>query len=713
MSIYIALCNFLKAIVAGQFLARGGQRRRALRLERLGGLAETRRRNVTDWKWYRAAGWAPDCLNGLNLLPYPRSLRREPGFYVLPKRAVLHLDAALPREATLLPVAARLQGAAETIGVGLELVIGPPEHHGLAIRALQSNAAPDHAEGYELTIGAQGVTLVYREAEGLRAGVATLRQLLREYGRRLPRLVIRDYPDFGRRGVMLDVSRGRVPNLQTLLGLVDDLADFKINEFQLYVEHTFAYRNYERVWRGWGALTGEEILRLDARCRALGIDLVPNQNSFGHLRYWLAYPPLKELAEVTEPYECAGGAYVRYPTTLASNHPGTLPFLRELFDELLPYFSSQRFNVGCDETWDLGRGQSKRICAAKGTGRVYADFLRRLHSEVAARGRQMMFWGDIVLSEPGLIGELPKDVIALNWGYEPGHPFMREAGLFASSGMPFYVAPGTSAWMSLVGKHDNGFANLREAAEAGRKHGAQGYLITDWGDGGHPQPLVVSYLPYLLGAALSWCARSADERLLVPVLSRDVFHDPTQRMANAALALGLAHRKLDYSAFNVTPLGAVIAAPLPKTRELACRDGLKYYARIGEAHIRAAEAEVGAQRAVLRRSRPATRAGGILASELDLAARMAAESCRIMLWQQALGAGRHYSARRLAKAGIADLRELDHDFAASWPLRNKGTTAKCAAFLRWRMEDYRRGALRFPPEVARRLEPKDHDTEER
>jgi hexosaminidase len=655
----------------------------------------------------------PDRLSGLNLLPHPRSLRREPGFYVLPKRAVVHLDAALPRETTLLPVATRLQAAADAIGVGLEMVAGPPEHPRLAIRVLQSNAAPDHAEGYALTIGAQGVTLLYRQAGGLRAGVATLRQLLREYGRRLPRLVIRDYPNFARRGVMLDVSRGRVPNLQTLLDLVDDLADFKINEFQLYVEHTFAYRNYEPVWRGWGALTGEEIRRLDARCRALGIDLVPNQNSFGHLRYWLAYPPLKRLAEVAEPYECAGGAYVRYPTTLAPNHPGTLPFLRELFDELLPHFSSQRFNVGCDETWDLGRGRSKRICAAKGTGSVYVDFLKRLHREVVARGRQMMFWGDIVLSEPGLIGELPRDAIALNWGYEPGHPFMREAGLFAASGMPFYVAPGTSAWMSLVGKHDHGFANLREAADAGRKHGARGYLLTDWGDGGHPQPLVVSYLPYLLGAALSWCARSADEKLLVPVLSRDVFHDPTQRMAKAALALGLAHRKLDYHAFNVTPLGAVIAAPVPKTRELACRDGLKYYAHIPERHVRAAEAEVEEQRAVLRGSRPGTRAGKALAAELDLAARMAVQSCRIMLWQQARAAGREGLASRLAKAGIADLRDLDHDFAASWPLRNKGTTAKCSAFLRWRIADYRRGALHFPPEIARRPEPNDHDTEAR
>ena len=37
----------------------------------------------------------------------------------------------------------------------------------------------------------------------------------------------------------------------------------------------------------------------------------------------------------------------------------------------------------------------------------------------------------------------------------------------------------------------------KRAASTGR----MGYLNTDWGDGGHPQPLAVSYLPYLLGAA--------------------------------------------------------------------------------------------------------------------------------------------------------------------------------------------------------------------
>jgi len=237
------------------------------------------------------------------------------------------------------------------------------------------------------------------------------------------------------------------------------------------------------------------------------------------------------------------------------------------------------------------------------------------------------------------------------------------------------------------------------------RNGALGYLNTDWGDGGHPQPLAVSYLPYLAGAAVSWCARSFNERLLVPVLNRDVFRDPSQRLGQAAWALGFAHRKLDYYAPTVTPLGAALAAPIPRTRELTCRDGLKYYARIPEPNIRAALEEVERQRARIRQSRPATRSGEVLALELDLAARMAAQSCQLMLWQQALAAGKASRARQMARTGARALRKLDRDFRSAWPLRNHGTTAKCSAFLRWRIDDYRRGLLHFPPEAARALPP--------
>ncbi|MEY4385576.1 MAG: hypothetical protein RLY20_859 [Verrucomicrobiota bacterium] len=566
----------------------------------------------------------------------------------------------------------------------------------------KSPKAPAHREGYVLTVNQAGVWISYRDTAGMRAAAATLRQLQRQFPQRLPCLEIRDWPDFPRRGVMLDISRGRVPNLQTLLDLAEKLADFKVNELQLYTEHTFAYRNYKSAWQEWGALTGAEIRKLDQRCRELGIDLVPNQNSFGHLREFCAHPKLKKLAEISEPYADPSGTFWRYPSTLAPNHPGTLPFLRSLYNEFLPNFTSELFNVGCDETWDLGRGQSKALCERRGKGRVYLDFVKRIHREVKQRGKRMMFWGDIILNHPELIKQLPRDLIAMNWGYEADHPFPKETAQFAKAKIPFYVCPGTATWMTLIGKHDTSFANLRAAAKSGLANGAIGYLNTDWGDGGHPQPLAVSWLPFLLGAAFSWCGKTADASRLAPVASRDLFHDPTGNAARAAHALGVAHKKLKFFALNTTPLGAVIAAPRPETHELFCRDGLKYYARIPAKNIRAALAEIEKQRRILRRAVTTNDSGATLVDELDLAARMAAQSCHIMLWQQALAAGRKAQAKRLAQSGIAALRALEQDFNALWPKRNKGTTAKCSPFLQWRIADYLCAKLHFPPEVARK-----------
>jgi hypothetical protein len=633
----------------------------------------------------------------LHLLPLPKILRRGSGSCPIPAQATLRLPADLERDTELLPAWKRLREAFASAGSALDLTLASGQRARVTVEARRDPCCPNHPESYTLRITPRGILLGYLTPAGLRASIATLRQLLREHGLRLPCLNLSDWPDFGRRGVMLDISRGKVPRLDTLLQLLDLLADFKINEFQLYTEHTFAYRDFEPVWRDSGALTGADIVALDARCRTLGIDLVPNQNSFGHLRPWLEHPPLKRLGETKAPWPDQHGAFLRYPSTLAPTHPKTLPFLRSLFDELLPHFSSPFFNVGCDETWDLGLGQSRKLCQQKGKGRVYLDFLLQIHREVVARGRHMMCWGDILLHHPELVAELPPDIIALNWGYEADHPFEREAPVFAASGVPFYVCPGTATWMTLIGRHDTAFTNLRRAATVGREHRALGYLNTDWGDGGHPQPLAVSLLPYALGAALAWGDTQCTDAAMLHVVSRDAFGDPSGKAAQSALAMGLAHQKFQFRAPNITPFGATIAAPPPARRELFCRDGLKYYARIRPENIHAALAELESQRKSLSQAKPSTPSGTIYAQELDLAARMAAQSCHYMLWQQMLASGKGPAARREARLRVRDLRELLHDFNAFWPSRNQGDPARCAGFLQWRIDDYLGAKLHFTP----------------
>ena len=195
---------------------------------------------------------------------------------------------------------------------------------------------------------------------------------------------------------------------------------------------------------------------------------------------------------------------------------------------------------------------------------------------------------------------------------------------------------------------------------------------------------------FAAGAALSWNASSLNEKILATVLNRDVFEDAAGKIAQAGLKLGYVHQKLGVKAVNETPLGTAIAAPKPADRELFCRNGLKWFAKIPAVKIRATLKAIEAQRKVLATAKPTSAAGKILVQELDLAARMAVQSCKIMLWQQAVAAKKIAEAKRRAQQGIRELQKLEKDFNSLWPLRNQATPKHCSPFLKWRIEELKR-----------------------
>jgi hexosaminidase len=407
------------------------------------------------------------------------------------------------------------------------------------VRTVTESGRPE--QGYALRIAPEGITVAARDEAGFFYARQTLDQLRRQAGAPLPCGEIEDHPDFAHRGVMLDISRDRVPTMARLFALVDQLAALKINHLELYTEHTFAYANHREVWAQASPMTAAEIRELDAYCRARHIELVPNQNSFGHLQRWLKHPRYRDLAECPDGHE-AWGAWRAYPFSLNPLDPRSLALLDELFAELLPNFTSRRFNVGCDETVDLGQGRSKDACATRGKGRVYLDFLQQVHARVTQHGRTMHFWGDIILHHPELIPELPRDAVALVWGYEANHPFESECAAFAQSGLPFWVCPGTSTWNSMAGRTENMRENIARAARQGLQHGARGLLVTDWGDNGHWQPPVASWPGFVWGAALAWCGSSNRDLPLARALDEHILHDPAGRTGAALLALGDVYR---------------------------------------------------------------------------------------------------------------------------------------------------------------------------
>lgn len=410
-----------------------------------------------------------------------------------------------------------------------------------------------HPEGYRLSISPQGISLVAGQKEGVFRGLTTLAQLIEGHieSEQLPCIKTEDRPVLERRGFMLDVSRCKVPTMETILGLIDLLTELRFNELQLYVEHTFAFRNHETVWKDASPLTGEEIREIDQYCKERFIELVPNLNSFGHFERWLMHEPYKHLAECPEGFRRENPYIVRdHGTTLKPNQE-SLDFVDSLYSEYLPNFSSDKFNVGMDEPWELGQGWSKDEIERRGKDKVYLDHLDGIRKLVEKHGKHMQFWADVLLEKPENASLLSSSASPIIWGYEANHPFPAQAEAISSCGLSYCLAPGTGTWRGFTGRWQNAKANIESAVKNAIEHKAGGILLTSWGDCGNHQPWAALYPPLVYAAQLAWNGKQLEDTQIIDAANRLVFGSEPESPAEIILEIG----KLD----------EIVGARLPNT----------------------------------------------------------------------------------------------------------------------------------------------------
>lgn len=367
---------------------------------------------------------------------------------------------------------------------------------------------------YRLEVKTEGIRVLGGDGAGLLYGVQTLCQMVEQQGALLPAVTVCDFPEIPRRGYYLDQTRGRVLKLEELKRVADRLCRYKINEFQLYVEHTYLFRDLSEMWRDTTPLTGEEIMELDDYCAERHIDLVPSLASFGHLYTLLSTKSHEDLCELpdasSEPFSLWDR--MRHHTVNVADDR-TLPFIKGMLEEYMALFRSDRFNLCADETFDLGKGRSAKLAEEKGTHRIYVDYLKELCSFLTEHGKKPMFWGDVIAEDPMLAKELPEGTICLTWGYAPDQR-EEESRRMAEAGVPQYLCPGVSGWdrwMNLLG---NSYRNITRMCGYARKYQAAGVLNTDWGDLGHINHTEHSVPGMVCGAAFSWNGEEIPEEEL-------------------------------------------------------------------------------------------------------------------------------------------------------------------------------------------------------
>ena len=435
--------------------------------------------------------------SSLRLIPFPKVARLEPGDFSLNRRLILEVSqeqAALlgGQISNELKLAALKPPSLRPLKKAGHLLRLSTKARGTrGDFSFRDGATP---EDYTLHIQPDAVTIAAPGPAGLFYGAQTLRQLIRANrpGERRPCLTIRDWPSIRWRAFQDDLTRGPSSTLENLKLQAALGSGFKLNLFTYYMEYQYAFRKHPVIGPKDGSLTPDELKTLVRYAAPLHLNILGNQQSFGHFTAILAHPEYAALRET--------------PYLLCPTNDATYQLLDDLYSDVIPLLPFPFFNVCCDETDGLGTGPSKPVAEQIGVGALYVRHIRRVHDLVTNKyGKRMMMWGDIILRHPDHLKEIPKDTIMLTWGYDPRDNFENQIVPFAKSGYEFFVCPGVNCWSRVLPHFSAATTNIRNFVRDGARHGAMGVLNTAWDDDGESFN-ASNWHGFAWGAECSWNA---------------------------------------------------------------------------------------------------------------------------------------------------------------------------------------------------------------
>jgi hexosaminidase len=388
-----------------------------------------------------------------------------------------------------------------------------------------------HDEGYAIAPDGRGGLVVIAETPaGFFYGAQTVKQLIRTSGKDTVLLVptIRDWPAMAHRGLSDDWSRGPLPNMDFVKREIRTLAAYKYNIFSPYFEHTFAYSNTPVAAFPGGAMTPDEAREMVEYAAKYHIIIIPEQEAFGHLHHVLKFEQYSPVGESPHGH------------VLAPGDPGTLPMIAGWFGELAKVFPGPYAHIGADETAELGLGRTRAEVKQQGLGKVYLAFLSSIHDTLQPNHKQLLFWGDIAVNSPELVGTLPKDMIAVPWEYDAKPDFTSQIVPFTKAGLETWVAPGVNNWSRLYPNNNEALGNIRAFVRDGQKLGSTGMLNTVWNDDGEGL-FDQNWFGVLFGAAAAWQPGESKEAPFTDSYGLAFHADTTGKISQAQSELMAVH----------------------------------------------------------------------------------------------------------------------------------------------------------------------------
>ena len=384
--------------------------------------------------------------NEINIIPQPVKLERHVGTFKFnsgtklisskDNKEIAELFAAMIKVPTGFTLQHALSGT-----TGIQLLIN---RH---LNPVLGN------EGYTLEVKQTKITIIANKPAGLFYGMQTLMQLLpREIESPLsiknkswsvPCVKITDYPRFGWRGLMLDVSRHYFPK-EMVKKYINQLAKYKMNVFHWHLTDDQGWRieikslpkltevgawRAPRVGLWWtrppqgpdeaatygGFYTQEDVKEIVKYAEDRFVTILPEIDVPGHsLAALAAYP---ELSCTGKNYHVNVGNlfYGIDDNALCPGNDQTYDFMKKVIDEVAGLFPGQFIHIGGDECFkgfwkDCSKCQARMVSEKlKTVEELQSYFIRRMEGFVRAKGKKLMGWDEI------LEGGLAPDANVMSW----------------------------------------------------------------------------------------------------------------------------------------------------------------------------------------------------------------------------------------------------------------------------------------------------------
>ena len=375
-----------------------------------------------------------------NLLPVPKSIQQGNGFFTVTKGTGLCISAPEnDRNAVT-----RLLGAWEDI---LSVTEKPADADCIAMEICEKVDGISSPEGYAIEVTKDGIKAKATSGAGLFYAAQTLLQLA-DGGNRIPVCSITDEPQFGYRGMMLDVSR-HFFGKEFIKKQIDAIAHFKMNRLHLHLTDAAGWRieikKYPRltdfaawrkpaIWKDWwfgsreyvekgsegaygGYYTQDDIREIVAYASERYITIIPEIEMPAHSEEVLtAYP---ELSCTHEPYKQAD---------FCIGNEKTYEFLENVLTEVMELFPSEYIHIGGDEagkaSWPHCPLCQKRMKEENlsDVNELQSYLIHRIEKFVNSKGRQIIGWDEI------LDGGLAPNATVMSWRGTEGGIAATESG---------------------------------------------------------------------------------------------------------------------------------------------------------------------------------------------------------------------------------------------------------------------------------------------